>query len=64
MTPFCCDGNGDDGVDGAREEDADGFGEWQIKADREEITDAEHDIESLQKETSQAMADDHEHAKK
>ena len=50
--------------DGVREEDADGFGEWQIKAEREEITDAEHDIESLQKETSQAMAEDHEHAKK
>lgn len=41
-----------------------GLGNGQIKADREEITDAEHDIESLQKETSQAMADDHEHAKK
>ena len=36
----------------------------QIKADREEITDAEHDIESLQKETSEVMEDDHEHRKK
>ncbi|CAF9941913.1 hypothetical protein IMSHALPRED_003093 [Imshaugia aleurites] len=38
--------------------------ESAIKADREEITDMEHDVESLQKETSQAMEDDHEHAKK
>lgn len=52
----------------------DGKGHWKkelgsnsesaIKADREEITDAEHDIEGLQKETSQAMEDDHDHAKK
>ncbi|KAL9070006.1 MAG: hypothetical protein Q9161_005179 [Pseudevernia consocians] len=38
--------------------------ESAIKADREEITDAEHDVESLQKETSKAMEEDHEHAKK
>ncbi|KAF6229171.1 hypothetical protein HO133_007287 [Letharia lupina] len=52
----------------------DGKGHWKrelgsnsesaVKADREEITDAEHDVESLQKETSEAMEDDHEHAKK
>ncbi|KAM0797059.1 hypothetical protein BDR22DRAFT_965664 [Usnea florida] len=38
--------------------------EAAIKADREEITDAEHDIESLQKETSEALEEDHEHGKK
>ncbi|KAL9133376.1 MAG: hypothetical protein Q9175_005448 [Cornicularia normoerica] len=38
--------------------------ESAVKADREEITDAEHDIESLQKETSKALEKDHEHAKK
>ncbi|CAD6584539.1 MAG: hypothetical protein ASARMPRED_001790 [Alectoria sarmentosa] len=38
--------------------------ESAIKADREEITDAEHDVEGLQKETSEAMEADHEHGKK
>lgn len=38
--------------------------ESAIKADREEVTNAEHDIESLQKETSQALEEDHEHGKK
>lgn len=41
-----------------------GFCLYQIKADRHEIGDAEKDIESLQKQTSQAMEDDHEHATK
>ena len=36
----------------------------QIKADRHEIDDASKDIDSLQKETSQALEEDHEHAKK
>ncbi|KAL9103141.1 MAG: hypothetical protein Q9163_001785 [Psora crenata] len=38
--------------------------ETAIKADREEITDAEQDISALQKETSGAMEKDHEHGKK
>ncbi|KAK4696283.1 hypothetical protein P7C71_g1605, partial [Lecanoromycetidae sp. Uapishka_2] len=52
----------------------DGKGHWKkelssnsesaVKADRQEITDSEHDIENLQKETSQAMEDDHDHSKK
>lgn len=46
------------------QEDADMLEKRQIKADREEITDAEHDIEGLQKETSEAMEADHEHGKK
>ncbi|MCJ1453121.1 hypothetical protein MMC28_003466 [Mycoblastus sanguinarius] len=37
--------------------------ESAIKADREEITDAKHDVESLQKESSETMQDDHEHGK-
>ena len=38
--------------------------ELQIKADREEIKHAGHDIENLQKQTSEAMEEDHEHGKK
>ena len=36
----------------------------KVKADRQEIKDADHDIENLQKKTSKAMEDGHEHAKK
>ena len=37
----------------------------QIKADRHETNhDASKDIDALQKETSEAMAKDHEHSKK
>ena len=35
----------------------------QIKADREEIHATEGSIADLQKQTSQALEDDHEHAK-
>ncbi|CAF9928153.1 MAG: hypothetical protein HETSPECPRED_006756 [Heterodermia speciosa] len=38
--------------------------ESAIKADRHEIDDASKDIDALQKETSQALEDDHEHARK
>ena len=36
----------------------------QIKADRHETDDAGKDIDALQKETSEALAKDHEHSKK
>ena len=35
----------------------------QVKADREEMGDASKDIESLQKQTSEAMQDDHAEGK-